>query len=75
MANLFVIAEDGTRIPVHRVPSGRALGGSDPDDDGHLEAPWTGERIEVESDTFEIVVDVYVPGSGSGSGSGSGKRQ
>ncbi|WP_433928397.1 hypothetical protein [Curtobacterium flaccumfaciens] len=71
VADLFVVAEDGTRIPVHRIPSGRALGGSDPDDDGHLEVPWTAERIEVESDTFEIVVDVHVPGSGSG----SAKRQ
>ena len=30
---------------VLRVPSGRALRGLDPDDDGHLEAPWTGEPV------------------------------
>ena len=31
--------------PVLRVPSGRALRGFDPEDDGHLEDPWTGEPV------------------------------
>lgn len=31
--------------PVLRVPSGRALRGFDPDDDGHLEDPWTGQAV------------------------------
>ena len=31
--------------PVLRVPGGSALRGFDPDDDGHLEDPWTGEPV------------------------------
>ncbi|MFJ3027919.1 hypothetical protein ACIPEQ_03675 [Curtobacterium sp. NPDC087080] len=58
---LFAVTEHGTRVGVQRIPSGRALRGFDEHDDGHLEAPWTGEPVTVEADHFEVVLDRYVP--------------
>lgn len=43
--NIHVIRAGRWLEPVLRVPSGRALRGVDPDDDGHLETPWTGEPL------------------------------
>lgn len=67
VADLFVVAEDGTRVPVQRIPSGSAICGFDDHDDGHLEAPWTGEPVDVDSGWFVVVLDRYVPGSSSSS--------
>ena len=41
--------------PVLRLPSGRALRGLDAEDDGHLEAPWTGEVLP-RGDDFLVTV-------------------
>ncbi len=41
--------------PVLRVPSGRAVRGFDPEDDGHLENPWTGEAVP-DGENFIITV-------------------
>jgi hypothetical protein len=52
-------------LDVHRIPSGRALRGVDEYDDGHLEVPWTGERLDTDTDDvlrWEVVLDVHVPG-------------
>lgn len=52
-----VVEEDGTAQPIHRVPSGPALCGYDDDgDDGHLEAPWTGDVVASSSVEFLITV-------------------
>ncbi len=42
--------------PVLRLPSGTALRGFDTEDDGHLEAPWTGE-LHAHGDDFFVIVD------------------
>jgi hypothetical protein len=51
-----VVQEDGTAQSIHRVPRGRALRGYDDGDDGHLEAPWTGELIPSRSLEFLVTV-------------------
>lgn len=40
-----VVRPGASPQPVLRVPSGLALRGFDPDDDGHLENPWTSEPV------------------------------
>ena len=56
VVDLHVLREPGEPEPVLRVPSGQALRGSDPDDDGHLEHPWTGDRL-VEGGGFLVTVE------------------
>ncbi|WP_416395169.1 MULTISPECIES: hypothetical protein [unclassified Curtobacterium] len=59
VTELFAVGRDG-RVAIDRVPSGRALRGFDDDDDGHLEARWTGQPVTVEWEgdpEFEVVVD------------------
>lgn len=61
VVEIFAVGRD-ERVPIVRVPSGRALRGFDDDDDGHLEARWTGEVVTVEWDRdpeFEVVIDPY----------------
>ncbi|WP_420367329.1 hypothetical protein [Curtobacterium sp. L1-20] len=61
VVELYAVGPDG-RVAVERVPSGPALRGFDDDDDGHLEARWTGQPVEVAWDgdpEFEVVVDPY----------------
>lgn len=41
-----VVRPEAASQPVLRVPSGLALRGFDPDDDGHLQNPWTGQAVE-----------------------------
>ena len=55
VVDVLVLRPGGEPEPVHRLPGGRALRGFDPDDDGHLEQPWTG--VEVASgEEFLVVV-------------------
>ena len=49
VTDLQAVQDGGVAQPVLRVPSGAALRGFDEDDDGHLEAPWTGEVVASES--------------------------
>ncbi|SOC87234.1 hypothetical protein SAMN05660766_0903 [Curtobacterium sp. 314Chir4.1] len=61
VVELFAIGTD-RRVAIDRVPSGRALRGFDDDDDGHLEARWTGQPVTVaweDDPEFEVVVDPY----------------
>jgi hypothetical protein len=51
-----VVGDGGFARPVLRVPSGRALRGFDPDDDGHLEDPWTGDVISSEAEEFLVTI-------------------
>jgi hypothetical protein len=51
-----VVYESGTTRPILRVPSGPALRGFDPDDDGHLEDPWTGEVVTPRGGDFLVTV-------------------
>jgi len=55
VVDLLVVRPDGDAEPVHRVPGGRALRGLDPDDDGHLEQPWTGVELP-RGEEFLVVV-------------------
>lgn len=48
--DIHVVRDGRPAEAVQRVPSGRALSGLDPDDDGRLEAPWTGEPVAGGSD-------------------------
>lgn len=45
LVDLDCLRSDQSAQPVLRVPSGLALCGDGPDDDGHLEDPWTGEVV------------------------------
>ena len=56
VSDIHVVQDGGGTRPVLRVPSGRALRGFDPDDDGHLEDPWTGERITSLRQVFVVSV-------------------
>jgi hypothetical protein len=61
VVELYAVSPDG-RVAIERVPSGAALRGVDDDDDGHLEARWTGQPVTVtweEDPEFEVVVDPY----------------
>jgi len=55
VVDLLVVRPGGEPEPVHRVPGGRALRGFDPDDDGHLEQPWTGVEV-AHGEEFLVVV-------------------
>lgn len=55
VVDLLVVRDGGEPEPVHRVPGGRALRGFDPDDDGHLEEPWTGAGV-AGGEEFLVVV-------------------
>lgn len=64
VVELYAVSPEG-RLAIERVPSGAALRGFDDDDDGRLEARWTGQPVEVEWDgdpEFEVVVDPYTKG-------------
>ncbi len=50
-----VVRSDESSQPVLHVPSGRALRGFDPEDDGHLENPWTGEAAP-DGENFLVTV-------------------
>ncbi|WP_432548292.1 hypothetical protein [Kineococcus sp. SYSU DK004] len=50
------VVEDGVAREVLRVPSGQALTGWDPHDDGHLEDPWTGEVLTTTAREFLVTV-------------------
>lgn len=54
--DLLVVRDDGSREPVLRIPSGRALRGFADDEDGHLEDPWTGTHLPT-GRHFLVVVD------------------
>ena len=54
--DLQVLRPGQSAQPILRMPSGRALRGVDPDDDGHLEDPWTGELV---SDGEDFLVTVH----------------
>ena len=59
VTELFALGRDG-RVAIERIPGGAALRGFDDEDDGHLEARWTGQPVDVtwEGDPeFEVVVD------------------
>ncbi|WP_412162905.1 hypothetical protein [Curtobacterium flaccumfaciens] len=61
VVELYAVGREG-RVAIERVPSGSALCGSDEDDDGHLEARWTGQPVTVEWDgetEFEVVIDPF----------------
>ncbi|WP_432542246.1 DUF6578 domain-containing protein [Kineococcus sp. SYSU DK002] len=56
VVDVRVVEPAGTSRPVLRLPSGRALRGCDPEDDGHLEDPWTGEVVAAGSTDFPVVI-------------------
>lgn len=61
VTDLYAVGRDG-RVAIERVPSGSAICGNDEDDDGRLEARWTGQPVDVEWDgetEFEVVIDPY----------------
>ncbi|PPK89803.1 hypothetical protein CLV92_1333 [Kineococcus xinjiangensis] len=50
--DIHVVDQGGRTLPILRVPSGDALRGVDPADDGHLEDPWTGEVLTSDHGDF-----------------------
>ncbi|MCI2239119.1 hypothetical protein MO973_31780 [Paenibacillus sp. TRM 82003] len=56
VSDIHVVQDAGASRPILRVPSGSALRGFDPEDDGHLEDPWTGEVITSDSTDFLVTV-------------------
>ena len=55
VVDICVLLDAGAR-PVRRVPSGRALRGFDPNDDGHLEDPWTNDVFTSSGGDFLVSV-------------------
>ncbi len=45
VVNIVIQHPDGSKEQDERLPGGRALGGMDEHDDGHLEQPWTSEPV------------------------------
>lgn len=56
VADISILHADGSVEQIHRLPSGRALRGSDDDDDGHLEQPWNGEPVIADSHRFLLTL-------------------
>lgn len=56
VAEILAVFDDGSTAAVTRAPGGRALNGFDPDDDGHLVAAGTGERLERGSTSFRVTL-------------------
>ncbi|WP_337062858.1 DUF6578 domain-containing protein [Kineococcus sp. G2] len=56
VSDIHVVGDGGSIRPILRVPSGSALRGFDPEDDGHLQDPWTGEVITSDSAGFLVTV-------------------
>ncbi len=56
VTDLAAVFDDGSSLPIARVPGGAALRGFDEHDDGHLEAPWTGELIDGVGRAFLVTV-------------------
>ncbi|GAB7192769.1 hypothetical protein NUM3379_34780 [Kineococcus sp. NUM-3379] len=59
VTDLHVVEGDGVTRPILRIPSGDALRGVDPHDDGHLEDPWTGEELTSRSENFLVTVQTF----------------
>ena len=60
VVDIHVVQDGGTTRPILRLPSGNALCGHDPADDGHLEDARTGEVVSTDSEDF--LVTVRTPG-------------
>jgi len=60
--DISVVDIHGARRSVARVPSGSALRGFDPKDDGHLEEPYTGQLVDAKPDVFDVRVMAYETG-------------
>lgn len=54
--DISVVDAQGVRLSIARVPSGSALRGFDPEDDGHLEEQYTGQLVDAKPDVFHVKV-------------------
>ncbi|MDT3329938.1 hypothetical protein Q9S78_04575 [Microbacterium sp. KSW-18] len=58
IVELEAIDRDGSRIPITRIPSGRALLGMDEEDAGDVIEMYTDRIVNVSDDDFIVTVDV-----------------
>lgn len=58
VVNLELALPDGTRAEIERVPSGRALSGNDPHDDGEVVAAYTEEVLDASTEEFIVTVEL-----------------
>lgn len=58
VVNLELALPDGTRAEIERVPSGRALMGNDPHDDGEVVAAYTEEVLDASTEEFIVTVEL-----------------
>lgn len=56
VAEISMTHADGSTEALARLPSGRALGGFDADDDGCLEQRWTGVPLVGSSDRYVLAI-------------------
>lgn len=66
--HILVVRPGAPAEPVLRLPGGEALRGLDPADDGHLETPWTGERLPPGREFLVVVSTAGQATSPSGTG-------
>jgi hypothetical protein len=58
VAHIAAVGSTGTRHAVARIPSGRAVRGFDPDDDGRLDILEDGSRRRSRTNEFVVTLDV-----------------
>ncbi|MFI8633951.1 hypothetical protein ACIGEP_15310 [Microbacterium sp. NPDC077663] len=58
IAELEAIQHDGSRTPITRIPSGRALGGLDEEDAGDVIELYTDRVVDVSDERFIATVEV-----------------
>lgn len=58
IVDLELVLADGSRTGIDRIPSGRALCGSDEHDDGVVRAAYTDEVLDASSCVFMVTVEV-----------------
>lgn len=57
VVDLEVIHADGSRATITRIPSGRALTGNDPDDDGEVLEMYTDIVLDASGEKFVVTLE------------------
>lgn len=58
VVHIEAVLQDGTRVAIDRIPSGDAMRGCDPHDDGLILEQYTGEPVDAASHDLIFIVTV-----------------